>query len=274
MQNPSTKPLENGKCREWVSWVGNRSGNYLPEPIIREILADKRCKGYSSLYYFGEEILEQRKIQSSQLTKKYSVGANRLLIDVDTGYNDTVTILRYLESKGLNYALYNSGGKGFHVYIYHKDIFDVRLPYSHYRWVADNIPIEVDYSIYHQNSLISNIGRIHRKTGNKKKLVKKVKGKLLDIELQEGQKTMTVSSELSDKECLQLALTHCLNSVLLPPKSGNRHKTLWKIAHNFILSGLSQSATFELIKNVNNHFAEPKSIEELKTLVLSIKPNT
>lgn len=249
--------------REFCSRVGSRSGNYLPESLIAELTAKKRCKGFSSLYAFNaQDVLPYRYAQTSSLTKFYEVFSDYILIDVDTGDKDIIEILSKIE--GYQYDLATSGGKGYHIYLYHQPISHVALPYSQKIWVQINFGELVDTCIYEQNRIVANYGRLHHRTGRPKMLLRKQTGKRLELPIVEGfdaSEKRIEPMELSDVYLKMMEVTQ------ISPSIGNRHMSLWLIGKGLYSNDYSKNAIFEILSNLNSNFEHPKSEQEVVQIV-------
>ncbi len=104
---------------EYCRTKHDRRGRFLP---FREAvkLFDTEAAGYCSLYLFRkEDILPFRAAQSSKGLAQVPVYAERLWIDIDREDNiplaraETDIVRRHLESLGLAFSVWESGGKGY-----------------------------------------------------------------------------------------------------------------------------------------------------------------
>lgn len=215
--------------------------------------------GYTGLYLFKEEdALEIITSKSSAGLDRYSVSSSRLVIDIDDGVEGLHAAELKLE--GLEYEVWSSGGKGFHIILKHEFVTSVDLPYSHRKWVEAQ-GIDCDMSLYHAGHILSAPGRVHPRTKNRKVFVKKVEGKQMAVTL--VKKPEVVFSFSDTGEELSRALMRLTDLSSSEPKLGNRHVSIWGTSKALAQAGISFDVATELLRKVNEGWKNPKSESEL-----------
>lgn len=273
------KVLRGGQSSGWREWgrqVNWRCGNFLPEELIVRLASASFTIGYASHYMFPKKVaLEARELQSSRGLRGM-VGGYYLVLDFDNGNNQVKQAETQLISMGLGYDLYSSGGKGFHIYIFHECIWSKHLPYSHYHWVNSIFDLEIDLSIYQHSRLIALPGRVHKATGRRKKLLKSVKGNLLDLPIVEMPKRELMAFKREEKtDQLMHGLLRCITLLQAEPRRGNRHTALWGTAKDLLGGGLHPKAVYDLLSKINDQWDNSKEGDEvIEAITQAIKSHT
>lgn len=255
---------------EWTSSVQNRKGRMVPLDAL-PILLDQRDPGYASLYWFKEE--DAKTLQDAESSKgmnRFDVGGKYLIMDLDDGDRYLEVIENKLNQENLSYEVWFSGGKGYHIYIPHQFIISAHLPNSHKMAVLDLFPDAaemVDMTLYQAGRLLSLPGRIHPKTGLKKRLIKTCLGKAYVLQIVEQDRSMldfVVSYHDND---LAKGLDNLLHLALQSPSIGGRHTALWGAAKDLARSGLDVQTVYNLLSEVNKLWENPKTPEEVLNAV-------
>lgn len=257
---------------EYCRTKHDRRGRFLP---FREAvkLFDTEAAGYCSLYLFRkEDILPFRAAQSSKGLAQVPVYAERLWIDIDREDNiplaraETDIVRRHLESLGLAFSVWESGGKGYHVCIKTEPMFGPHVPASHAAWVSANSPVKADMSLYQHGRIFSNPGRIHEKSGKTKKKVYEHAGKLLSVPAVSWEPPAPLSIE-NPAEKGRAGLVRCARLLLDEPSEGNRHTAIWSTAGLLAEAGLDQETARGLMTWINNLWTNPKSAEAVNVAI-------
>lgn len=254
--------------REWASKVGARRGRMVSLNALK-ILLSQYDPGYASLYAFDKSAADQILSQGhSKGLNKFHVFAESLTIDIDSGIEGLSLAVDVLNTRGLHYEVWQSGGKGFHVIVPHQPIFSVDLPYAH-KGCIEELGLErvADMSLYQHGRLISLPGRVHPKTRLKKRLLYIIHGRkfMLDINnIKVPQFRLNIQKELG---MLATGLMRAADLITKPPTEGNRHTQVWGTSKALMEAGLSFDTVLEIMTEVNETWEEPKSPEELKRAV-------
>ncbi len=251
---------------EWTSQVQNRKGRMVPLTALPTLLA-LTDPGYSSLYWFKEaDAKVLLDAESSKGMTRFEVGGKYLILDLDDGDKYLDIIETKLQQESLRYEVWFSGGKGYHIYIPHQFVVSAHLPYSHKTTVLGLFPDAaemVDMSLYQAGRLLSLPGRVHPKTGLKKRLLKTCSGKPLVLKIVEQDRSLLDFTLSYSENSMAVAYDNVLNLVLQPPTVGNRHTKLWAVAKDLAGSGLDRSTIFNILNEVNKKWPNPKSPEEV-----------
>ena len=239
----------------------------LPLSILKQMLKAPD-PGYATVYCFDENsanaILADR---HSSGFGRYPVYTDELVLDLDAGDEQLARAEAVLKTRKLAYTVWFSGGKGYHIYIpLTKMLSGKDVPYSQKKYVED-LNIGADLSLYQHGRIISLPGRVHPKTGLKKKLVKTIKGLALDLPMLIAPAPVfnfESNGGLNDYEAALWKLLALLND---EPSPGNRHTQLWSTALHLADAGLSYDTALELLTEVNSTWKSSKTAEEVSMAV-------
>lgn len=254
---------------EWAPSVKERGGVMLPAHQIGGIVRDELCSGFSSLYSFSPAdaaIINGQ--DNSKGFARFAPASHRLVIDFDNGDKEIPRIVEVIRANGWRAKLYSSGGKGYHVYLYHQWIHDKALPYSQ-RCFVEALGLECDFSLYQAGRLLSLPGRIHRKTKKPKRLLKVFEGEAFELTIEEPPAVEHKFITLSDdpRERLAWALQNMAQLLAEEPKPGNRHLAFWKAGKDLKACGVDVESATGMLYAINNLWKEPKTYEEVRQAV-------
>lgn len=236
----------------------HRTGNVIRASALPIVAGP--APGYSSVYAFTEVDARQIRMQgNSRGFARFSVYAECLILDIDGGDEQMKRVIPKLDALGLGYDVYESGGKGYHIYIWHEPMYSPNLPYSHLCWVEAN-GIECDKSLYQHGRILSLPGRVHPKTGRRKQFHESKEGVMPMIELINPPDINIVND--SDKD-LMFVFRQLGRLVESEPEQGKRHTRLWSAAANCAAAGMSQTWTEEVLQEVVRKWQNPKEPEEV-----------
>lgn len=258
---------------EWCSDVKTRRGNMVSEEVLNKIVNTMDSTGYSTVYAFSEEDAKTIREQgSSQNFGRFSVGSDKLVIDLDDGEPQLKAAEAKLKELGLGYDVFFSGSKGYHLYIKMDSwIYDKRLPNSQ-RMFVRSLDIGADETLYQHGRIISNVGRIHKKTGKKKRWLRREEGSEVHIDIVEPYVPEFNFKVVDSEGSLELGLSGLLKSVQFPPSNGFRHQTMFGISADLIRAGLEPETVRELLYKVNDSWDNAKTHNEVDAaLVGAIK---
>lgn len=250
--------------REWCLYPNTRRGCMLPLNVLAkfEKAADA---GYASVYMFDETAaLEIRASGSSSGLARFPVYTDTLTLDLDKGEAQLKRVREAIV--GLEYKVYESGGKGFHVVIaLDRMVSGTNVPYSQRQWV-EALNVEADLSLYQAGHIISLPGRKHPKTGKRKRLTDSVEGRKLSLPLLDRPQPQ-FSFQDTHQGNLERGLWRLLGLLQSEPGVGNRHTALWGTAKELADAGLEFDTVLNLLTEVNAKWDEPKAAEEVKAAV-------
>lgn len=244
----------------------------ITERAFNDYVRKLKDTGYCSHYAFLKNTaLNIREKELSQGFNKYLTCGYFLIIDLDNGDSTVSSVSKKLKDLNIGHDIYFSGSKGYHITIYHQLICDTRLPYSH-KCFVESLGIECDLSIYQAGRIISLPKRIHPKTGKPKKLIKRVKGKDLMLEIKNEVKPNIIDNTLhtSDRDPKNLfiqGLTRVISLTTVEPSQGNRHTQIWSTARMLFNAGLQYTTVLDLLLNVNDNWKNQKTVEEIELAV-------
>jgi len=163
---------------------------------------------------------------------------------------------------GYRYSVWFSGGKGYHIYLYHDLIDSPDLPHSHKRFI-ETLGIECDLSLYQHGRIFSLPGRKHPKTGVQKYCVKKVPGKKIDLDIVPAPPKPVFDFKSSDRDILVRAMFRATDLASKGPPMGNRHTSIWGTAKDFAESGLPFDIVVGLMQHINSTWDNCKTEGEV-----------
>lgn len=257
---------------EWARTVKSRKGHMLTMTGLTNILK-LRDPGYSSVYLFNEsDALKIKANGHSKGLSQYEVSSKFLALDIDSGIEGYRQISETLRAKGIAFESWESGGKGYHVYIPHKFISSIHLPYSH-KVVAESLVAKelIDPTLYQHGRLLALPGRIHPVTKKSKVLFETFKGSVVEIPLLEAPKPQInfMFNTESNEQLLAMGLTRVSDLIVYPPEKGKRHIRIWGASKDLADAGLQYETVLDLIVQVNESWPDPKSLIELEQAVKS-----
>jgi hypothetical protein len=249
-----------GVWKEWCPQLWDRRGTMVPIEKFDAIIKYIKDPGYSSVYGFDDEAANE--IMASGMSRnfgKYSTISNTLSIDLDdAGESLPETLIKLQQFK---FELFFSGGKGHHIILHHDSINSKDLPYSHRKWVED-MEIKCDMSLYQAGRILSLPGRIHKKTGKRKELLKVNEGDNIDLKLVPKPEVMFNFSEISESS-VKDALAGLWNLSLYEPLEGSRHMTIWKNATELFKAGFQRDAVESFILHISKDWKNSLTEGEL-----------
>jgi len=187
-------------------------------------------------------------------------------MDYDNGDETIWNDIPKIAALGAPFRIYTSGGKGYHVEILTELMKGTHVPYSHKVFVR-NMGLAVDMGLYRHERLFSNPGRVHPKTGNKKRvLMEFFDGVPLKIPESIPVKATPVL-EQEDSLMFRQAVMRLNRALTDEPEIGNRHNTIWGVAKDFRLAGFDLDITMELMHSLNDSWEKQKETEEVEAAV-------
>jgi len=253
--------------REWCATLYSRKGVMLSPRGLKTVLK-RHDTGYVSHYAFSAEDAATIKERGhSRHFDEFAVWANCLIIDIDSGdYSHVEEFLSVLRDVRLD--VWSSGGKGFHVQVFHRWIRSQHLPYSHLCWVHGlGVSAPFDKTLFQHGRIVSLPGRVHPKTRKKKKLIYRQRGRLIDMPIvipPEPTFDFSGKGDLSDLEQAFIRLSELATS---EPSIGNRHTSLWGVASDLNRAGVSLVTVLELCNLVNGQWVNKKQPDEVEAAV-------
>lgn len=258
--------------QEYALQTHQRAGVFVPCSSV-PALYEREDAGYCSLYKFRKDAVDEiRKQKNSSGLSRFSVYADRLWIDID---RDDVAVARdyamgvvkpRLDEMGLQYSIWESGGKGFHFCIVIEPMEGIDVPYSQMMWVKEQ-GFECDYSLYQHGRLFSNPGRKHAKTGVRKNCVLRVQGSVLQIPMLPQPKKAPAPTGLQQADLARLGLSRLGGIIQDAPLPGMRHSALWSLAGALFEAGMDRSLVLSNLLFVNQFFPSPKPRDEIERAI-------
>jgi hypothetical protein len=234
---------------------------------LERVLKTVHNPGYSSIYSFDEsaaiEIIESK---CSRGFDKYVAYSDQLVIDLDDGDATLPDVEAKLVELGYKYDLYSSGGKGYHIILFHELIGSPDLPWSQLRFV-DNLGFKCDRSLYQHGRILSLPGRVHEKTKQRKRLLKQVSGSLIEFPLVARPTITPVFEGLCGLDSLQGGLASLIGMSMCEPDIGNRHMSFWTVARDLLRAGLKPETILDVLLRINETWRNKKPPEEVENAV-------
>lgn len=248
---------------EWCSKFNHRKGNMMPDKYVKQLLKAKD-PGYASIYGFSPEDAKLIKDSgSSSGLGRFSVYADTLYMDFDTGLEAATIASAQLTDMGIAHSLWDSGSKGGHIHVKQVPAYCQHLPYCQKRWVMLQ-GFECDLSLYQHGRILSLPGRIHPKTGKPKVLIAEEAGEPINLDLTPPP-IMTFSYDFGGD--LEQAFLQLAGLVSDPPTPGNRHQRLWSCAERLAFLGFNEATVLDILIGVNSEWETPKSEPEIQAAV-------
>lgn len=197
------------------------------------------------------------------------VWSQRLWTDFDT-YEAAAAAEVSLTKKGLDYVVYDTGGRGCHIGILRTASPSHTLPQQDKLWVQENLK-NADLSIYWHLHLIRLPGAVHERTGRPKRLLKRVEGTVLQLPPLLHKAVEQRADQLDDLGAVQgrqsIFKDWRIVSMLGSTEVGDRHNHLVRLAKRLQEADTSKEEGAWVCREVNRGFSEPKSDEELLRIV-------
>lgn len=248
--------------------IGSVSTNYGAGPVFYEMGKEGFPKGvrFGSLYAVTRD--DAAAIQEAKTPAHFrgTVWSRRLWLDLDSQEAAGAVRERLLAMK-LDYVEYTTGNRGCHLGVLRDSIPSHLLPLQDKAWVKEHAP-EADMSIYWALHLFRLPGAIHEKTGKPKRQTAHIPGGALvhaPFQPQSAREAGTIPPIAPKTPIFGL---WGVMSRLGPVEGGQRHKRLVELAVTLKNEGkLSPQETLWMLGQVNMGYGEPKSFEELNSIV-------
>jgi hypothetical protein len=224
--------------------------------------------GFSSIYGFDERTSAFfREAGTTRGAKHFLVYADSLFMDFDDAVAECERVVNCILEEGLKVKVYSSGGRGQHVQVFHQPLFDKRVPYSHRAWVESK-GFSVDFCLYSHGHILRLPNTRHEKTGGYKELILDEEGERFELPLIE--KPIRCYNQRSSGDFDLVDFSSMLNWFCSNlPANGARNHRLFALAAGLLASGISSTATVELVERINECLPEPLEDEELGLLLES-----
>lgn len=252
-----------------------RNGTFIPVSKYADVLK-LEDSGYCSVYRFDEQaVLQVRAQGSSQGLGRFPVYTDRLWLDFDGADLTAESVVdakkrasaaaKIFKDMGASFTIWFSGGKGYHICVRIAPMSGNGVPHSQSTFVSF-LGIQCDYSLYQHGRLLSNPGRLHKKTGKRKELVHTHHGNTLLVVpyLEPLNKNIPDRENLTYLDRAKIAYSRVGMFLEDTPKPGMRHTRLWSLAMSMLEAGMSANATRENLMFVNSLMGEPKKQEEVE----------
>lgn len=197
------------------------------------------------------------------VSSQQPVYTDRLLVDFDENpLEDAKKLTNYLREVGIQYSVWASGGRSYHVHIHCIGKEDWRVPTSQKHWIAswaDAMGAKVDLSVYHGASLFRLPNTVHDKTGKKKVLLDFFEGGLLDYDIVDATAPATPPENV--KEAERMVWRMLLSNIT----EGGRHLHVYKIASQATRLGWNTAKITEHVSWWNSRLSGGKlSVDEIE----------
>ena len=239
------------------------------KPKLKTIKEMKGLSGFKTIFGFNKKA--QDYISSIGATKgvgKYPLYMDKLYLDFDNNLEAEKKSLAKLQKLGYAHEVYNTGGRGIHIHI---PTYPVeRLGIAFYiKNVVSNMFPGADEKIYKPTGIIRLPGTYHSKTNKQMVIVKKVEGKILNIDEHRPKGFIPVKpvNLENDSEFLDRMLTKDLNTCV---HEGGRNDHAFYIAATACKLNLDKSLLEDLLMDWNFTKCNPSlSTTEIKTVINS-----
>lgn len=251
---------------EWVGTPRGRKGTMVPLSLIPKIVKASYSSGYTTVYSFSEK--DAREIKGSRSSRgfdRYSVGSTYLPIDLDDGEESVDEVVDVLKGMGLQFKVWFSGSKGFHIIIETTYQESKHLPYSHLQWVG-GLGLGCDNTLYQHGRILSLPGRIHPRTGFPKQLIESVEGNILEVPIVE--KPIFVYTGGGDVDhSFSSFMSKVSDLTLNEPRKDYRHTSLWGLSKDGLKSGVDPQTIYNLLKLAMGDWEYPKEDNKLQEII-------
>jgi hypothetical protein len=221
--------------------------------------------GYYSVYQFSKE--SAAKFNSSldeQLIKKDELYSDELILDFDNGSEKANEFCKYLQLNNINYKVYFSGSKGFHIYIKTLPLRGSGIFKIHKQYCKE-LQLDIDYSLFRANSIITIPGTPHRETKVIKAVVESFEGDLLDLSnVVVPVEPEPIKIDIDTSNLIFRRITRILET---PATVGNRHIEMYNTVKDLNSIDLSEGTIRELAEFINNKSDNPLSEERLERAI-------
>ena len=249
---------------EWVPVLEQRAGLLLPVPQVEKLIR-LGLSGHTTLFQFDSNVAEHIKERGhSKGFHKFPCTSRMLVMDCDHGDKGMLEISGILQALDLRHYIYNSGGKGFHIYVpLSERMSGVYVPYSHKMWIKDHgLGHLADMGIYETGHLIAAPGRVHARTGRKKVYVREVPGKHLTIPYVEPEIILPGIDFAGEPDKLLMGISG-LQDLIEQPKQGHRHTRIWSVSLALAEAGMPQATCEGIMTFLNSTWDSPKEDDEV-----------
>lgn len=227
-------------------------------------------RGFRSLYFFDEYATAYfREIGRVKGLKNFPVYSSSLTIDIDNDDEGFKSTLERVKKAGYKFEAWSSGGKGYHIILFHEMLCNVNLPYWHRHWIEKR-RIPCDLCIYESGRIIRLPHTIHAKTGNPKVLLEESEGSLITLEEVTPVKVMNSKTGAQEDDALGLLGLLLNKYVNVPIEQGERNRRVYSLCRGFFDCGFSSDALDEFAHIVNENIEEPLEEEELVNIINSV----
>lgn len=255
--------------REWAPVVKGRKGLMVSEKGLHTVLKYKD-PGYSSVYWFSPDDADTiTRSGASRGLNHFAVGADCLVFDIDSGQEGLAAVEAQI--RGLEYEVWESGGKGFHVVLPHEWAYSKDLPYSHAQLAAKLLRTSitaVDRTLYQHGRLLSLPGRVHPVTKKRKQLLRRQEGVQIKVDLVPTPAPVyKLEAEVQTNDLYE-ALLQAVDLVEIEPVLGSRHMAIWTASMRLARAGVPIETTQGLMEAVTTTWTNPKTHTELVAAVL------
>lgn len=194
------------------------------------------------------------------------VWSQRLWLDFDD-LSAAESAMVTLHKMGVDYVVYDTGGRGYHIGILRDAVPSHLLPQQDKLWVSTNLP-NADLSIYWHLHLFRLPGAVHSKTGRRKAFVRKTPGKALHLPKWNGGPTETVQStglSQSKEDRPSVFSTWSVISNLQP--TGHRRQLVELASAIKADTKITFDEALWLVLEVNRGFNSPRGVDEVEKIV-------
>ena len=260
---------------EYCTQPFQRNGTMVPVSSLKDFYA-LEDSGYCTHYQYSAHAANAIRAQgNSEKMARFPVYSDRLWIDLDAPSSDPAEVAKVktyagqltnqFKQQGLDFTVWFSGSKGYHICIKITPMEGMDVPYSQAQYVQHILKVSCDFSLYQSARLLSNPGRKHPKTGLKKVKVFEHKGNtLLTIPMIANPKPpISTLESLTDSDRARIAFQRLSGLILDAPLPGMRHTSLWSVATQCMEAGMAKDLVSGTLLYANQFFADPKTKEEV-----------
>ncbi len=246
--------------KEHCLTVYDRRGNMKPVEALRG------QQGYTTVFGFSEQDAEIIKSSgNSRGLQQYNVGSSCLIMDFDDGEKSAISVSETLQERDITHWVFESGGKGMHIYAQCETGYSQSLPYQHAK-LAASLSDACDPSLYRHNSLIRLPGTIHERTGKPKTLRSSFSG-VASLQLPPVPVYFPEPMPVTNRDNLYFMFAQMASFLDGDVTPGHRHDCIWRLTNDCYRAGLSFDATLELAQTINEQFKPPKDSLDVARVV-------
>lgn len=186
---------------------------------------------------------------------KLPLYVDRVILDFDNAEADYQAALGKCDQEGWAYRAYNTGNRGYHLYIDIEPCEEVRVYHRMEAWVSQNFT-GYDPCLYKSSSITRIPGTVHHKTGRRMELVARKEGTKADISQAVAPIPMPIGNVVADEDKYYYAEVF-IGMSSKKAYEGGRHAALFRLAAVGCKAEIDDDYLVEALTNWNQRKCYP-----------------